>query len=101
MPTRIIRPGENVRLRFRVPNSRVVEYEIESDRPVKSYILRTKGLELFDEGSERFKYYGGFPEARKKQRQELVLPFDEGHWWLLIVNPSKDHSAQVFYDVSF
>jgi len=68
---------------------------------VKSYVLRTKGLELFDEGSDRFKYYGGFPEARRKQHQELVLPFDEGPWWLLIVNPSKDHSVQVFYDVSY
>jgi hypothetical protein len=88
-----------MRLRYRVPNSRVVEFEIDADRPVKSYVLRTKGLELFDQGSEKFIYYGGFPEPRRRHRQELILPFDEGHWWLLIVNPSKIHSATVIYDV--
>jgi hypothetical protein len=101
MPTKIIRPNENMRLRYSVPRSRVVEIEVEADRPVKSYVVRTRGLELFDEGSQNFKYFGGFPEARRRHHQELILPFDDGHWWLLIVNPSKIHSVEVFYDVYF
>jgi hypothetical protein len=101
MPTKIIRPNENMRLRYSVPRSRIVEFEIEADHPVQSFIVRTRGLELFDEGSPSFKYYGGFPEARRRQHQELILPFDDGHWWLLIVNPSNTRSVEVFYDVNF
>lgn len=101
MPTKIIRPNENIRLRYRVPRSQIIEFEISAGRPVKSYVVRTRGLELFDQGSARFRYYGGFPDPRREHHQELVLPFDEGEWWLLIVNPSKNLPVEVFYEVSY
>lgn len=101
MPTITIKPNHNARMRYNVPSSRTIAFEIEADIPVKSYIVRTRGLELFDDGSRNFKYYGGFPAARKKQSQELILPYDEGHWWLVIVNPSSTETAEVRYEVEF
>lgn len=100
MPRLRIGPDENTRLRYSVPDSGLVEFELEADHPVKTYIVRPRGLELFDQGSSTFKYYGGFPEERKKQAQELRLPF-EGPWYLLIVNPDKGHSVSVNLEVRY
>lgn len=99
MPRTKIGPDENVRLRYRAPEDGLVEFEIEADRPVRSYIVRPKGLEVFDEG-RIFKYYGGFPDARRKQRQAVRLPFD-GPWYLLIINDDDEESANVSYEVYF
>lgn len=100
MPKIRIGPDENVRLRYSVPESGLIEFELEADHPVETYILRPRGLELFDQGSDSFKYYGGFPVARRKQQQEVRLPF-EGPWYLLIVNPDEDRSVNVKYDVYY
>lgn len=98
MPKATIGPDENIRLRYRVPKGGLVEFEIEAGRPVKSYIIRPRGLELFDEGSRSFKYYGGFPDPRRFHSQAVQLPF-EGSWYLLIVNPDRDKSVTLTYDV--
>ena len=95
-----IGPDENVRLRYRVPEDGLVEFELNADAPVKTYIVRPGGLELFDDGSRTFKYYGGFPDGRRKQHQRVALPFD-GSWYLLIINPAKDRSVNVEYDVFY
>ena len=100
MPKVRLDPDENVRLRYSVPESGMIEFELEADLPVKTYIVRPRSLELFDEGNRRFKYYGGFPEARTRQAQFLRLPF-EGPWYLLIVNPSKNDSVRVNYEVRY
>jgi hypothetical protein len=42
------------------------------------------------------KYYGGFPEERRKHHQELALLFDEGKRWIIVVNPSRNHSVEMF-----
>jgi len=100
MPRVKIGPDENIRLRYSVPDSGLVEFEIEADHPVKSYIVRPRGLELFDEGSTTFRYYGGFPEPRRRHYQEVRLPFG-GSWYLLVVNPDRDDSANVSYEVRY
>jgi hypothetical protein len=100
MPKVRLEPDENIRLRYSAPESGLVEFEIEADHPVMTYILRPRGLELFDQGSKTFKYYGGFQDPRKKQAQELRLPF-EGPWYLLIINPDKRNSVGVNYEVRY
>jgi hypothetical protein len=100
MPKIRIGPNENVRLRYSVPDSGLVRFELEADHPVMTYIVRPKGLEFFDQGSTRFKYYGGFQDPRPRQWQEVRLPFD-GTWYLLIINPSKDDSVRVDYEVRY
>jgi hypothetical protein len=100
MPKIRLGPDENVRLRYSVPESGLIEFELDADHPVKTYIVRPRGLELFDEGSRWFKYYGGFPDARKLQSQELRLPF-EGPWYLLIVNPNRQSPVNVNYEVHY
>ena len=100
MPTVRIGPDENARLRYSVPESGLVEFELEADHPVRTYIVRPRGLELFDEGKRSFKYYGGFPDARRKQHQTVRLPF-EGSWYLLIINDDEEESVRVTYDVYY
>ena len=87
----------NARLRYRVPSSGLFEFSIEADEPVASYIVRPGGLEEFDQGKKRFRYYGGFPEARKVQHQFLKLPYSGTHY-LLIVNRDA-RRVRVKYDV--
>ena len=96
-----ISPNKYVALRYRVPESGPVEFELAADVPVKTYILRPKGLEKFKEGEHTFKYYGGFPDPpRKLQRQKVWLPFS-GEWFLVISNPNKIQPAEVDYDVYY
>ena len=100
MPSVTIGPDEHVRLKYNVPKSRLVEFEIDADRPVKSYILGPKALMRFSEGSETFKYYGGFPDPRATQRQTVRIPFS-GSWYLVIMNPNKRHPVEVEYEVYY
>jgi hypothetical protein len=95
-----IGPDENISLRYSVPDSGLVEFDLTASRPVRTYIVRPKGLELFEGGGTRFKYYGGFPDARKQQHQTVRLPF-EGTWYLLIINDDEDETVTVEYDVYY
>ncbi len=100
MPTVLIPPNQNIAPRYRVPDSGVIRFTLESDIPVETYIVRPGGLDVFNEGKHNFKYYGGFPAARRIQSQKLVLPF-EGRWHLLIINRDKSESASVDYSVYY
>jgi hypothetical protein len=96
---RTISPNKFIALRYRIPESGPVEFEVASDSPVKTYVLRPKGLQKFKEGERTFKYYGGFPDPpRKLQRQKVWLPFS-GEWYLVISNPDKNAPAEVDYEV--
>jgi hypothetical protein len=96
-----IAANQNARIRYRVPSSRIIEFDVRADHSVKTYIMSTRGLSEFDEGLKRFRYYGGFQDPTKRHHhQKLILPFD-GHWWLMIVNPSGSRSVEVEYEVSF
>ena len=97
----VIGPNQNARIRYRVPSSHTIEFDVRADHSVRTYIMTRKTLEEYDSGSKNFKYFGGFQEPPKRHhRQELILPFD-GHWYLMIVNPSQSHSVEVTYEVSF
>jgi hypothetical protein len=99
MPSITLEPDTYVSLEYKIGEDDAVVIEITSDIPVKSYIVRPKGLELFKDGSTSFKYYGGFPDPRREQQQELLLPFS-GPWYLIISNPSRTKTARVNYAVS-
>ena len=100
MPDVTIPPNRHLAPRYRVPDSGVIRFRLESDIAVETYIVRPAGLELFNEGKSTFKYYGGFPAARRLQRQTLALPF-EGSWHLLIINRHKFSTASVDYSVYY
>jgi hypothetical protein len=96
----VIGPNQNARIRYRVPSSRTIEFDVRADHSVRTYIMTKKTLEEFDSGAKNFKYYGGFQDPpRRHHRQELVLPFD-GHWYLMIVNPSS-RSVEAKYEAFF
>ncbi len=91
-----------IRMRYRAPKEGTpVEFEVQAEHPVMTYIVRPRGLELFDEGKKNFRYYGGFQTPpRMKHKQELMLPFS-GPWYLVIVNPDEDEPVKVHYEVYY
>lgn len=98
MPTLTVKPGEDVRIRYPVPRNGLIEYEVEGDRPVTTFIFDKAGLEEFLHDKEYItSYYGGFPD-RRYHNQEIRLPF-RGWWWLVILNDDEDKSAAVHYEV--
>ena len=100
MPVITLPPNTYSPLEYTLRKEDFVEFTVESDIPVKTYIVRPKAFELFEKGSTTFKYYGGFPDPRLHQKQEVFLPFS-GPWYLIISNPSKTKSAEVEYSVAF
>jgi hypothetical protein len=100
MPDVTIPPNQHIAPRYRVPDSGVIRFRLEANIPVETYIVRPAGLDFFNEGRRTFKYYGGFPAARRIQRQTLALPF-EGKWHLLIINRDKESDALVDYSVYY
>jgi hypothetical protein len=98
MPTALIKPKSYLRVRYHVPHRRLIDYTVEADRPVDTYILDDEGLnEFLGKGEDVYSYYGGFYN-RYKHHQELRLPF-QGWWYLVIDNQNREPVA-VHYEVS-
>jgi hypothetical protein len=99
MPVVTIKPGKDLRVRFRVPRSRVIDYNVEAERPVTTWVLDEEGLAEFDKrrGGDVRSYYGGFPN-RYRHQQEIRLPFS-GWWYLVIENLDDDRPVAVHYEV--
>jgi len=87
-------------LEYRLRRNGPIEFELESDIPVKTYAVGPKALERFEKGSKTFRYRGGFPDPRKSQQQKVWIPF-AGPWYLIISNPSRSESAAIDYEVRF
>ena len=100
MPVALLKPDTNIRVKYPVPRNGIVEYAVEADRPVSTFVLDEKGLNQFDSGEGGYvrSYYGGFSN-RCEHHQELRLPF-KGSWYLLIVNANEKEPAAVHYEVS-
>jgi hypothetical protein len=100
MPIATIKPGQDLKIRFPVPKSRVIEYEVEADRPVSTWVLDEEGLHQFSSkhSDDVTSYYGGF-HRRYRHQQELRLPFS-GWWYLVIDNLDDKNPVAVHYEVS-
>jgi hypothetical protein len=97
MPTDVIKPHSHLKLRFSVPKNRVIEYEVEANRPVDTYILDEEGLREFYSRKDYIEsYYGGFSN-RLKHQQELKLPF--GGWAYLVIKNAQNESVAVYYEI--
>jgi hypothetical protein len=99
MPLVAIKPGKYLQVKYPVPRNRWVEYEVEADRPVSTFILDETGLQEFmKKGADVYSYYGGF-HRRRNHHQELRLPF-KGDWYLVIENEDDKEPVAVHYEVS-
>ena len=99
MPVLRLRPDEYISLEYKRPKSRWFEFEIDADRPVKTYIVGPKNLRRFEEG-RKFNYVGGYPEERDHQRQKVWISFS-GPVYLIISNPHRDKPVELEYDVYY
>ena len=98
MPTSLIEPKGYLRIRYRVPPRGLIEYKVEADRPVSTYVLDEEGLEEFlGRGKDITSYYGGFYN-RYEHRQEIRLPFRG--WWYLVIDNTSRYPIAVHYEVS-
>ncbi len=62
MAKAIIGPDENARIRYSVPTGRTIEFDVRANHSVKTYVMTKKGLEEWDNGNKKFKYFGGFQD---------------------------------------
>ncbi len=99
MPVALIKPDKHLRVKYRVPSRGSIDYYVEADRPVTTFIVDKAGLEEFyDKGTEEVtSYYGGFPH-RKVHDEQIRLPF-KGDLYLLIINDDDKNPVAVFYSV--
>jgi hypothetical protein len=100
MATVTLSPNTFIAPQYSLSKEGSVTLDLESDIPVKTYIVRPKALEVYRQGKKGFKYYGGFPDPRMHQHQTLWLPFS-GPWYLIISNPDKVREAEIQYEVSY
>lgn len=100
VPTITLGPEEYATAEYKLPKRGTVQLDLDANRPVKTYIVGPKSLARFEEGSRTFMYWGGFPDPRDSQHHTFVVPFS-GPVLLLIVNPSRQQSVDVEYDLSF
>jgi hypothetical protein len=100
MPTVTIKPGKDLQVKYPVPRSRIIEFEVEAERPVTTWVLDQEGLQQFanKRAHEVTSYFGGFAR-RYNHHQELRLPFT-GWWYLVIENLDTSKSVAVHYEVS-
>jgi len=95
MAIRTISEGNHLRLTFSVPKRHRIQFNVDADYPVTTYILDDDGLGEFHAGYE-IPSYGGFVN-RKHHKQDLYLLFS-GHWHLIIMN-KEPHPVKANFEV--
>jgi hypothetical protein len=98
MPILTLKPDTNVRIKYSVPKSGWVSFNVEAESPVDTFILDADGVKQFNQGEAFVDSYGGFTN-RRVHEQEIRLPF-KGPWWLIIKNSNTKKAAAVHYEVS-
>lgn len=96
MPIKTLRPKKYTVVPTRVPWGGRLNYFVESERPVYTFVMDDDELDKFDKG-EKTTYYGGRDEIRvHKVRTKLAYG---GKWNVVILNYTKEPTA-VYYEVS-
>jgi hypothetical protein len=96
MPIQKIKPDTHFVLPFDLPRSRrSVDLFVESDLPVRAFILDEDQLTEFRAG-KRYEIYGS---TRISRRQEKRIQLPAGTWYFVIVNESNE-SVSVFYELT-
>jgi hypothetical protein len=99
VPVAMLAPNTHLRLKYSTPpRGGNIEYLVEANHPVDTFVLDEGGLKEFNTGDKFiYSYYGGFSN-RKLHQQELKLPF-KGTWYLIIKNSDKNNPVAVHYEV--
>lgn len=97
MPTLTLAGKNNVRIEF-VPEARGgwVRIEVESERPIRAFILDGDGMDEFDSDDlEPFTTLAGSDTASKYHELRAFIPRNT-EWYLLLVN-NRDRSTAVHW----
>jgi hypothetical protein len=100
MPLTAIKPNSHLKLRYPIDRRRRIEYEVEANLPVTTFILDEEGLQEYNSrGSDVYSYYGGFSH-RRVHREKVELPSDfDGPLYLIIQNDDEKQPVAVRYEV--
>lgn len=90
LPTTLLPANKFIFTGYKIPTSGRVEFFVESELPVTTYILDEEGLEDFQAGDEIYSY-GGFTN-RKLHHEKLYLDF-KGIFYLVIMNEKNEPTA--------
>jgi hypothetical protein len=96
MPRIKLKANTHFTVPFDLPRSRrTVDFFVEADLPVRTFILDDDELAAFRAG-KRYKTYGA---DRAKKRHEKRVRIPSGAWNFVIVN-SNDEPVSVFYELT-
>ena len=100
MPLTAIKPNSHLKLSYAVPRRRRIEYEVEANLPVTTFVLDDDGLKEYNrKGKDIYSYYGGFSH-RRVHRETVDLPSDiDGPLYLIIQNDNDKQPVAVRYEV--
>ena len=88
-----------MKIAYSVPKKRRIQYEVEAERPVTTFILDDEGLKQYNSGDDVESYYGGFPH-RYYHNEKITFPPDfTGPWYLIIQNDDAKYHVAVKYQV--
>jgi hypothetical protein len=100
MPLAAIKPNSHLKIRYPAPRKHRIEYEVEANLPVTTFVLDEEGLQEYNKkGSDVYSYYGGFAH-RRVHKEKVILPSEfDGFWYLIIQNDSEKDPVAVRYEV--
>jgi len=99
MPLDVIKPHSHLKLSYPSPRKPRIEYEVEANRPVTTFVLDDEGLREYNtRGSDVYSYFGGFTN-RRVHREKVEFPKDFAGPWYLIIQNSTNSPVAVNYQV--
>jgi hypothetical protein len=97
MPVKLLNPDTHIVIKYPArTRKRRIEFDVEGDDPVTTYVVDQDGLDQFYAG-EDIDAFGGF-HRRRKHNDEVTIP-PNTPWYLVIMN-EEQHPVAVSYDVA-
>ena len=79
-----------------VPQNRRINYTVEAEHPVSTFLIDKDDFDRYDVGEE-VRSFGGFSRKRyHKQRGKMPYSGD----WMLVISNENRHPVAVHFDVS-
>lgn len=83
-------------IEFKIPRPKHVEFTVEAETAVNTFLVDIGGLRDFERGAYEFFSYGG-RSRRRKHEDEIYLP--EGGIYYLIIQNELSYSVAIYFEI--